>query len=473
MRWKGNGMKLTFFGANRQVTGSRYCLEAAGRTVLIDCGLFQERPFLERNWKQCPVPPQSIEAVLLTHAHLDHSGLLPRLVRHGFHGPIYTTGASAELAALVLHDSARLQQEDLEIKQARHQREGRLSPHPYEPLYTPDDAQRALGLFRRVAYDQPLKVDQALTVTWHDAGHILGSGLLEIVVREGERERHLVFSGDLGQWNTPIIKDPTLLTRADYVVMESTYGDKDHDGAGTIEEQLARVINETHARGGNLIVPTFAIERAQELVFYLGRLTRAGKIPHLMVFLDSPMAVDATDIFRRHPECFDPQIQALLKQQESPFTPPGVVFCRTTDQSKAINHLRGSAIIMAGSGMCTGGRIKHHLDHHLERPESTILFVGYQSQGTLGRQIMDGAREVRLFGRMRPVRAQVAQIHGMSAHAGRSDLLRWIGSLQAAPRQVFITHGEEEVSLALARELQQKFQWNVLVPQYGQAAELP
>jgi metallo-beta-lactamase family protein len=434
--------------------------------------MFQERALLARNFAAPAVPPARLDAMLLTHAHLDHSGLMPRLVQGGYRRRIYSTAASADLARLVLEDSAHLQAEDLANKQQRHAEQGRQSPHPYKPLYTVDDVQSTLKLLSPVAYGQPLQLNDRVTVTYHDAGHILGSASLEIAVRQRGRTRTIFFSGDLGMWDKPLIRPPELPHHADYLVMESTYGDSDHDEREPIADQLAEAINQTVQRGGNIVVPTFALERAQELLYYLAGLLAANRIPHLMVFLDSPMAVDATAVFQHHRECLTPAAAAQLDGPDSPLHFPGLVLAKTVDQSKAINHLRGSCVILAGAGMCTGGRIKHHLAQNLGRAESTILFVGYQAQGTLGRQIADGATHVRVLGRELEVRAAVRTIHGLSAHADRSALLRWAGGLAEKPRQLFLTHGEEPVSLALAKTVEAQLNWPVTVPEYRQIVEL-
>jgi len=465
-------MKMKFLGANRQVTGSRYLLEAAGLKLLVDCGLFQERAFLERNWESSPVPPDEIDYVLLTHAHLDHSGLIPKLVREGFSNPVITTRASAELVEIVLRDAARLQEEDALFKRKRHQRERRKGPYPEIPLYTMKDAEDALPLLRSASYGESTVLSDPVSVRFCDAGHILGSAMLEVTVRENGQVRRLVFSGDIGQWQKPLVRDPSVFARADYVVMESTYGDRNHQDEGDVEELLCDVVNQTVKAGGNLIIPTFAIERAQELMYYLSRLVWEDRIPHLLIFLDSPMAVNATEVFLRHPECLDEETHQFLESNQHPFAFPGLKLVRTVQESKAINRIRGTCIIMAGSGMCTGGRIKHHLEHHISRPESTILFVGYQARGTLGRQILEGDEEVRIHGRHHRVRARIAEIHGFSAHADQQDLRRWLGNLEAPPRQLFITHGDEDVSRALAEKLQRERNWPVSVPEYQQEWEL-
>lgn len=468
-------MRLQFLGAAGQVTGSKYLLEIGGLRLLIDAGLFQERPYQSRNWDAPPFDPvHGIDAMLLTHAHLDHCGLLPRLVKLGFNRPVYTHAASAELTRLVMTDSARIQEEDVWFKKTRHGQEGRKSPHPYEPLYGQGDAQRAGELFRRVAYRQPLELNDHVTATFFDAAHVLGSAMIRLEESlPGQPTRSILFSGDLGGWDKPILHDPTLIPQADIVLMESTYGDRAHDDSLAVEDQLAQVINDTVARGGSVIIPTFAIERSQELMYHLSSLRKSSRIRNLMVFLDSPMAVDATGIFKHHPDCFDRQTLARIESNDSPLSFPGLVLCRSSEQSKAINQLTGSCIVLAGSGMCTGGRIKHHLLRHLPRETSTVLFVGYQSPGTLGREILDGAREVRLFGRTVPVYCDVRQIHGLSAHADQPALLRWLGGFAQPPQHLFLVHGEKTAAQTLAGVIQTRLGWsNVTIPDYRQTIDL-
>jgi len=465
-------MKIQFLGANRQVTGSRYYLQAAGLQLLIDCGLYQERPYLERNWEPLRFPPDDIDFLLLTHAHLDHSGLIPRFVKQGYSGPILATAASADLAEIVLLDSAHILEEDAALKKKRHDKEGRQGPHPETPLYTSQEAERAFPLFEEVAYKDDVRLNDNLTVRYRDAGHILGSSMLDLEVKENGRQTRIIFSGDIGQWNKPLVRDPSVFDRADYVIMESTYGARDHDDLRKIEDRLALAINVTVGRGGNIVVPIFAVERAQEFLFYLGKLLREDRIPHLLVFLDSPMAVEVTKVFSRHVTDLDDQAQQLFRSGLRPLEFPGLKLLETSEESKAINRIKGSCIIMAGSGMCTGGRIKHHLMHNIERPESTILFVGYQAGGTLGRQILERTPEVRIYGKFYKVRAQIAQIEGFSGHAGRGDLLRWLNAFQAPPRRLFLTHGEEDAALSLAQFLKDQNHWQAEVPKYEDIIEL-
>jgi metallo-beta-lactamase family protein len=465
-------MKIQFLGATRQVTGSRCLLEAGGLRLLIDCGMFQERAHLGRNWEPSPIPPDSIDYVLLTHAHLDHSGLLPRLVSEGFTQTILTTAATKDLAEIILKDAARIQVEDAAFKRRRHKREGRKGRYPVVPLYKPVDAREAMALFREAPYSRPMPLNDHVTVTYHDAGHIVGSAMLEVAVRGNGQTQTLVFSGDIGQWDKPIIRDPSVFERADYVIMESTYGDRDHDEVRAVEEQLGEVINSTVDAGGNILIPTFAVERAQELMYHIGKLLREDRIPHLLAFLDSPMAVDVTKVFRRHRECMDEEARQLLSSGKPLFRFPGLKLVRQTRESKAINRIRGSCIIMAGSGMCTAGRIKHHLVRNVSRPESTLVFVGYQAGGTLGRLLVDGEPVVRILGTQHEVRARIAQIHGFSAHADRTGLLRWLGHLKRPPRRVFLVHGEQDATNRLAEEIRTKWSWAVEVPDYQDEYEL-
>jgi metallo-beta-lactamase family protein len=465
-------MKLHFLGANRQVTGSRYCLETEGRELLIDCGLFQERQFQSRNWETCPIPAEKIDAMLLTHVHIDHSGLIPRFVREGFTGPIHCTRPTASLVEIMLRDSAKIQTEDVEYKRKRHLRENRRGPFELQPLYTDADVDRCLPLFREVHYNQPAQVLPNVKAIFHDAGHILGSAMIELEVIERGQLRRLVFSGDIGQWNKPIIRDPSLLVKADYVVMETTYGDRLHPDVGDVETQLADVINRTLGRGGNVIIPTFALERAQELMFHFSRLVRAGRIPQVKVFMDSPMAVDVTAVFERFREYYDEEMKALISGAEAPLRFPGLTMVRTADESKRINQERNPCVIMASSGMCNAGRIKHHLRQHIGRPDSTILFVGHQSEGTLGRHIVSGAKIVRIHGQEYKVKAEIAQVYGLSGHADRNGLLKWLTHFSPNPKQVFFTHGEEEVALAFAAHCEKQLRLNTHVPHYREAVEL-
>ena len=465
-------MKIQFLGASQQVTGSCYLFEAAGLRLLVDCGLFQERTYLARNWDSFPVPPETIDLVLLTHVHLDHCGGLPKLVREGFSGDIITTSASAELLSIVLMDAARIQEEDAVFKKKRHQKEGRQGAHPEIPLFTVEDVQQTLPQVEETAYSTPVILNDDLQVAFHDAGHILGSAMLEFIVRENGAIRRVLFSGDIGQLGKPLIKDPSIFRQVDYLVMEATYGDRDHKDPNDIETMLSLIINRTVQTGGNVVIPTFAVERAQELIYYLNRLNRARRIPNLPSFLDSPMAVSITDVFEHHPECLDQETLAMLQRGEKPFDLPGLRLVRQIEQSKSINWIKGSCLIMSGSGMCTGGRIKHHLVRNISRPDSTVLFVGYQARDTLGRQILEGNSPVRIFGEFHPVRAKIDQIHGFSAHADQGALVGWLDHFESPPRRVFLTHAEEEAASSFSLKLRESLGWEVTVPRYKEIWDL-
>jgi metallo-beta-lactamase family protein len=465
-------VKLRFLGANRQVTGSRYCLEVDDTKVMLDCGMFQERPYLERNWETCPLPADQLDAVVLTHVHIDHCGLIPKLVSDGFRGPIYCTRPSQELADIILRDAARIQEEDVKYKLKRHAKEKRQGKHPVVPLFTESDVETALKHFQGVRYGQKTNISDRVSVTFHDAGHILGSAMAEFVVSTNNQSQRIIFSGDIGQRDRPLIRDPAVFEEADYVVMESTYGNRDHRQNGDIESQLGDVIRETVERGGNVVIPAFAMERSQELVYYISRLVHAKRIPPINVYLDSPMAVDVTSIFRNYRECFDQETWELIVANEPPLKFPGLHMVRSVEESKQINRSKSPCVIMATSGMCTAGRIKHHLRNNVGRPASTILFVGYQAAGTLGRQILEGQPLVRIHGRQWKVKAEVRQIDGFSGHADRSALIDWVGHLQRPPQRLFLTHGEESSSLDLAGEIESRFQWPVTVPHYGDCIEL-
>jgi metallo-beta-lactamase family protein len=459
-------MKIKFLGATRQVTGSSYFLDADGVKILVDCGLFQERDYSYRNWKDFPVPPHQIQYLLLTHVHLDHSGLIPKLVKEGFAGDILLTPASRELFPIVILDSARMQEEDAAFKKKRHDKEGRKGPYPEIPMYTVQDAEKCFPLLKDLPYEDYLPLNDRVKVCFHDAGHILGSAMIEIIVQDEKGPRNIIFSGDMGQWDKPLLGNPSVFDRADYVVMESTYGDRNHDNPQDIDEQLCKIVNDTVKAGGNVLIPTFAIERAQELLYHFNRLARTERIPYIMTFLDSPMAVEITKVFERCKKYFDKETLELFKNGQSPFEFPGLKLVESVEASKAINLIKGSTIILAGSGMITGGRIKHHLVREITRQESTLLFVGYQAVGTLGRQILDGVSPVRIHGQSYPVRMKIEKIDAFSAHAGMNDLQRWLNNFKSPPKHVFLTHGEEESILSLENYLRSKDGWEVSAPTY-------
>ncbi len=465
-------INLTFRGAARGVTGSRYLLETGNFKLLVDCGLYQERKLLHRNWEPFQFSPEELNAVLLTHAHLDHCGLLPKLVKDGFRGKVICTPATADITRIILLDSAKIQEEDAAYKKKRHIREGRKGPYPEIPLYTIADAEAALPLFETVEYNETVTVGDGIEATFHDAGHVLGSSMIKLRFTQGEEKRSIVFSGDIGRWDRPMLQDPSVFRRTDYIVMESTYGDREHEDSNEIGDELAEIVKAAFQAGGNIIVPSFALQRAQEIMYYLNILRLEKRIPALDVYLDSPMAIRITEVFKGYHELFDREMKDLLKNRNSPFDFSGLKMVQTVEESKTLNYLKGTNMIIAGSGMCTGGRIKHHLINNISRPECTVLFIGYQAEGTLGRHIISGAKSVRIYGQPRPIRARITQIHGFSAHADRDDLIKWLSKLSVEPKHVFITHGEKNAAESFSRYLNEKTGFETSVPSYGMKVRL-
>lgn len=463
-------MNISFHGAARDVTGSCHFIECAGIRILIDCGFFQgSRELEEDNADDFGFDPETIDFLLLTHAHLDHCGRIPLLSRRGFRGEIITTAASRELARLVMLDAAGLQEEEARYRNRRAQKRGQTAAEAV-PLYTTLDALNALEHFGRVAhYNQPVQLATGIRATFLDAGHILGSASIFLEITETDRTRRILFSGDLGLSARPILRDPAPPPEADVVIMESTYGDRQHKQLQPSVEEFHAAVRATLQRGGNVVIPTFALERAQEILFYLLAGKDAGVLPDSMqVFLDSPMAISATQIFRRHPECYDQETAELFRTGHDPFAFPGLHFTRETADSMAINRISGGAVILAGAGMCSGGRVRHHLKHTLGRSQCSVIFVGFAAQGTLARQIVDGAKVVKIFGEDYPVRAHIHTIGGFSAHAGQAELLAWHRQT-GHPETTFLVHGEKEGMAVLGRLLHGT---RVTLPELRQRFEL-
>ncbi|MBS6193978.1 MAG: MBL fold metallo-hydrolase [Clostridiales bacterium] len=464
-------MKITFIGATHEVTGSCYYLEAAGKRFLVDCGM-EQGPNHFAN-EEIPVPPSELDFVLLTHAHIDHSGKLPLLYARGFRGNIYTTYATADLCDIMLRDSAHIQMFEAEWKNRKGKRAGR---EPVEPLYNMDDAVGAIDKLVGCPYRQRIAIADGIQVQFIDAGHLLGSASIEVWLKEEDEERKIVFSGDIGNKNQPLIKDPGYLQNADYVVMESTYGNRSHGTVISYEQALAEVIQRTFDRGGNVVIPSFAVGRTQEMLYFIRKI----KAEHMVqgfadfpVFVDSPLAVEATSIFHEHHrECFDKEAMELVDRGINPITFPGLRLSVTSDDSKAINFDQRPKVIISASGMCDAGRIKHHLKHNLWRKECTILFVGYQAVGTPGRALVEGAPQIKLFGEEVQVNAEIKVLPGTSGHADDKGLMEWASAFGEKPRQVFVCHGEDISCETLVDRLEKELQYQAMAPYSGTVYDL-
>jgi metallo-beta-lactamase family protein len=432
--------------------------------VLLDCGLFQGLKDLRlRNWREPPFDPKTIDAVVISHAHIDHTGSLPLLVRRGYRGPIFCTPATADLLGVLLPDSAHLQEEEAD----RANRYGYSRHKPALPLYTAADAERALGQLERTGYGRPFPVAGDVSVTYRTAGHILGAATVDLRLGAGPR---LVYSGDLGRYDRPILPDPDPISAADVLLLESTYGDRQHP-TGTADE-LAKVVNEAAERGGALLVPAFVVDRTQEVLWLLQHLEEEGRIPVLPVYVDSPSATEVTEIYHRHVEEQDGEMRRRIQDGKDPLKPGRIQFCRSVQESKKLNDLRGPVIIVSASGMATGGRILHHLAHRLPDPRTTVLLVGFQAQGTRGRSLQDGARTLKMFGEQVPVRARVETVHGLSAHADQAELLRWLGGFTRAPRTTYLVHGEPDAARAMAQAITTRYGWAVRIAQDGEQVSI-
>jgi metallo-beta-lactamase family protein len=454
---------IRFLGAAGTVTGSKHLIRANGREVLLDCGLFQGLKNLRlRNRATPPFDPAKIDAVVLSHAHIDHSGYLPLLVRRGFRGPVYCTPGTRDLLEVMLLDSARLQEEEAEVAN----RYGYSKHHPALPLYTTEDAEAALKLARGRPYADAFEVSGGIGCTFHRAGHILGSATATLGIG-GVR---LVFSGDLGRWDRPILRDPELVTEADVLLLESTYGDRIHPSDGA--KRLAAIVRDAMRRGGPLLIPAFAVGRTQELIWTLRKLEEAGEISTLPVFVDSPMALDVTDIYCRHPEDHDLDMKLLTDADRCPLCCRQYHLVRTVGESKALNERRGPMIVIAGSGMATGGRVIHHMKTRLPDERTTVLLAGFQAAGTRGRSLQEGAHEIRIHGESVRVRARVEVLDGLSAHADREEIFRWLSGFRKPPRETWIVHGEPAPAAALAASIRERLGWKARVAVDGETVAL-
>lgn len=468
-------MELQFWGAAQTVTGSMHLVQVGGYNILLDCGLYQGRrkEAFERN-RTFPFEPGDIDALILSHAHIDHTGNVPTLVRQGYRGPIWATSATRDLCALMLRDSAHIQESDVRYVNKRRKKQGKVL---FEPLYTDEDAVTALELFQSVEYRRPFEVVPGVKAHYREAGHVLGSASITLDLDDGVSQKRLVFSGDIGRKNLPILRDPAAVEGADAIIMESTYGMRHHEAPGEAIGHLKAAVLDAHDKQGKIIVPAFAVGRTQELVYALHELTDTGQVPPIDIYVDSPLAVNATEIFRMHPEVYDQETKDFMHETNSgdPFGFDQVSYIREARDSKALNDLTGPAVIISASGMCEAGRILHHLKNNISDPRNTILFVGYQAEHTLGRKILEGNPVVPIFGEEYDVRAKVLKINGYSAHADREGLLGWLQAAQAQSphlRQLFLVHGEVEPAESLAEAAREQGVPEVHVPARGQAFAL-
>jgi metallo-beta-lactamase family protein len=468
-------MQITFYGAAQTVTGSQHMIEVNGLRLLLDCGLYQGKRALayERN-RQLPFDANKVDALILSHAHIDHSGNIPNLVKSGFKGDIICTHATRDLCGVMLMDSGHIQERDVEFVNKRKKKRGEP---PVEPIYTQADAAACLNNFTSQSYDRPRLIAPGITLTFIDAGHMLGSAsvLLDIEDKQEGKNIRLVFSGDIGRKGIPIIRDPKSPEFADILIMESTYGGRSHEAYGDAEKDLERIINNTYRRGGKIIIPAFAVGRTQQLVYSLHQLAAKGDIPHLPIYVDSPLAVNSTDVFRTHPECFDAETQQFVLQtgtKRDPFGFEDLYYTRSLEESKRLNFLLEPAIIISASGMAETGRILHHLKNNIEDRRTTVLIVGWQAPETLGRKLVDGEKIVNIFGEKYHVNAQVEVLNGFSGHADHEELLSWVAPMSRMPRRTFLVHGEMEAASALASSLRQRFGLQVDIPAFKQSFEV-
>ncbi len=463
-------MKIEFVGGARTVTGSSYIIKDEDFTIMVDCGMFQGKHELrERNQLSLIYAPPKIDCMLLTHAHIDHSGLIPKLVKEGFFGNIYATKATCDLCSVMLTDSAHIQEMDVKWKNKRNKKLGRPEE---KPLYTVEDAEKAIDNFAPANYGDIIQIHPRVEVRFRDAGHILGSSFIEMWVEEKGSKTKIVFSGDIGPTGQAIIRDPEILEDADIVLIESTYGDRLHKNKEDTYIEFKEILTESINRNGNIVIPAFAIERTQEIIYTLNKLFNDEEIPRVPVFIDSPLAISATEIFRENRQCFDEETMKLIMSGDSPLDFPNLSVTKSAEESKALCRDAKGSIIISASGMCTAGRIKFHLQNNLYKPESSIIFVGYQAEGTLGRRIIDGAKQLKIYGEDIVVNAQIHTLGGFSAHADRAGLLNWLRTNNNPKAKVFVVHGEESSSEHLAKSIQEEFGIAAYVPQWGEIVDL-
>ncbi len=463
-------MKLSFYGAVREVTGSSHFLQAAGRNILIDCGMEQSSDV--KTPVSFPVPPKNIDYVFLTHAHIDHSGRLPLLYREGFRGKIYSTDSTYDLCEIMLRDAAHIQEFEAEWENRKGKRAGR---EPVPPYYEMADAEAVLKLFEACAYGRELAVCEGIKIRFTDVGHLLGSACIEVWATEDEITKKIVFSGDVGNTEQPLIKDPSFVDEADYVVVESTYGNRVHNPPPDYAEALASIFQKTFDRGGNVVIPSFAVGRTQEVLYFIRQIKErkmVKKHDHFPVYVDSPLAVEATNIYTQNRQDYDDEALALLKKHKNPIGFNDLKLSVTGDDSRLINFDDEPKVIISASGMCDAGRIKHHLKHNLWRRESTVVFVGYQANGTLGRIILDGARRVRIMGEDIKIEAEIVRLEGLSAHADKYGLMAWLDAFGGTPQRIFVVHGSEEASVSFAEEISARYKSEITVPYYGEGYDL-
>ena len=473
-------MKVTFLGAAKTVTGSNYLVEGAGKKFLVDCGMYQGSAAEElENSDPFAFNIDEIDFMLLTHAHIDHSGRIPKLYNEGYRNPIYATKATCDLCSIMLPDSGHIQEMEIEWQNRKRLRKGEK---PLPPLYTAEDAAKSIEIFSPVKYDQLIELDENIHVRFNDAGHMLGSSIIEVWINENGKQQKIVFSGDIGNNDIPLLSSPTMIEDADFLVMESTYGDRLHIRNDDKAEMFLNIVYETLEKGGTVVIPSFAVGRTQEILYELNKIKeeehsedfykKYNKLMTIPVFVDSPLAISATEVFRENMDLFDDETQAMIKSGDNPLEFPGLKFTRTAEESKELNTMDDSSIIISASGMCEVGRIKHHLKHHLWDPNSTILFVGYQAPGTLGRKIVEGAKNVRIFGEDIAVNARIEYIEGYSGHADQEWLMNFVYSFITKPKHIFLVHGEPQAQVVLKGKIESEARIPVTIPSLGESYDL-